>query len=55
MNPIVSYEVIEGVAEITGTVLAMNTTMLDMCRRLGFRVETEPDDPSVRQVTLKLR
>ncbi len=29
-----------------------NTTMLDMCRRLGFAIRNDPDDPDIKIVTL---
>jgi hypothetical protein len=35
-------------------VLADNTSMLQMCRELGFAIEAEPGDPGVRRVTLPL-
>ena len=40
---------------VGGSVLAGNVTMLDMCRRLGFSVRSDADDPSVWTVTLDLR
>jgi hypothetical protein len=35
-------------------VLAANSTMLQMCRELGFAIEREPGDDSVRRVVLQL-
>jgi acetyltransferase len=44
----------EGLRTITGQVLTENTTMLALCRELGFDVAPDPDDPGVRDVTLTL-
>ena len=41
-----------GLNVIEGQVLRENTTMLSMCRRLGFNVAPDPDDLSVMLVTL---
>ncbi len=41
-----------GLNVIEGQVLRENTTMLSMCRRLGFNVAPDPDDMSVMLVTL---
>lgn len=54
MQHLIDYSRAEGLKDLFGTVLAENTTMLDMCAELGFAITTEPDDPSVRQVELKL-
>jgi acetyltransferase len=55
MQYLIDYAKSEGLAELHGSVLAENTTMLHMCRRLGFSVEPEPDNPGVRRVVLPLR
>ena len=34
--------------------LTENTGMLKMCAALGFRIEAEPDDLTLRRVTLDL-
>jgi hypothetical protein len=39
---------------LTGSVLASNQRMLDMCRALGFEIATDPEDISIRKVRLKL-
>ncbi len=44
----------EGLREVEGQVLRENTTMLDMCRDLGFSIRTDPDDPELRLVTLPI-
>ena len=54
MQHLIEYARAEGLSELFGLVLIDNTTMLDMCRKLGFDVAPEPEDPSVRRVTLQL-
>ncbi len=54
MQQLIAYARAEGIAEITGDVLAENATMLKMCRELGFRIEPDPDDPALRRATLAL-
>jgi acetyltransferase len=55
MQYLIDYARAEGLKELYGSVLAENTTMLDMCRKLGFRIESDPVDIGVRQVVLVLR
>jgi acetyltransferase len=55
MQHLIAYAKSERLEELYGSVLSGNTTMLRMCRELGFSIETEPDDPSVRRVVLWLR
>ena len=55
MQHLIDYAKREGLQELHGAVLAENATMLQMCRQLGFAIEREPGDPSVRRVTLNLR
>jgi acetyltransferase len=43
-----------GRKEMEGVVLKQNHSMLRLARRLGFRVESEPDDPTVRWCRLTL-
>ncbi len=43
-----------GLQEIYGDVLSTNRTMLDFCRKLGFRLGRNPDDATVTRVTLQL-
>jgi acetyltransferase len=52
MKHLIDYARHEGVAEITGLVLAENGTMINMVRQLGFRVVSNPADPTVLNVTL---
>ncbi len=54
LQHLISYGKSEGLQELYGAVLADNTTMLQMCQQLGFAVEREAGDPSVRRVTLDL-
>lgn len=43
-----------GVARIYGDVLSTNRRMLEFCRRLGFALGRNPDDPTVTRATLEL-
>lgn len=52
MQHLIDYARSEGVAEISGLVLAENGAMIDMARRLGFCVVSDPADPTVLNVTL---
>lgn len=54
MRHLIDYARGENLRQLFGEVLASNTTMLDMCRALGFRVEAAPGDVMVRNVTLDL-
>jgi acetyltransferase len=54
MQQLIDYGKAEGLQELYGSVLADNNTMLQMCRELGFTVEVEPGEISVRRVVLKL-
>ncbi|GJD48929.1 Peptidyl-lysine N-acetyltransferase Pat [Methylobacterium crusticola] len=44
----------EGLREVDGQVLRENTTMLAMCRKLGFTLRTDPSDPELLLVRLAL-
>ena len=44
-----------GLERIYGDVLATNQPMLEFCRKLGFTLGRNPDDPTVTRVTLLLR
>jgi acetyltransferase len=54
MQHLIDYAKAEKLAQLYGAVLADNTTMLQMCRELGFSVEPEPGDSGVRRVRLQL-
>jgi acetyltransferase len=51
---IIEYARAEGLRRIEGQVLAENTTMLAMCRELGFTVTADAQDPDTCFVTLAL-
>ena len=55
MQHLVDYARTEQLQQLHGAVLAGNSTMLEMCRKLGFVVQSEAEDPTVRQVVLDLR
>ena len=54
MEMIIDYGRADGLQEIFGEVLTENTTMLAMCRGLGFADVRDHDDPSVVHVALRL-
>jgi acetyltransferase len=54
MQHLIDYARAEQLVELYGSVLADNTTMLDMCRKLGFSVAPEPGEPTLRRVVLGL-
>jgi acetyltransferase len=55
MQTIIEYARSEGLRTIEGQVLKDNVTMLQMCTELGFRIASDPDDPSVNMVSLDLQ
>lgn len=52
MKLIIRYAKVDGIQTVKGEVLRENTTMLDMCRSLGFRVKRSPDDDALADVVL---
>ena len=54
MQLIIEYARSEGLRLITGQVLRDNTTMLAMCRQLGFEISADPEDADICLVTLSL-
>jgi acetyltransferase len=54
MQHLIAYARSEKLQALHGSVLADNTTMLQMCRELGFSIEQEPGDAGVRRVVLAL-
>jgi acetyltransferase len=54
MELIIDYARKEGLEELFGTVLAENTTMISMCRQLGFEVRRDPEDATLVEAVLKL-
>ena len=55
MQHLIGYCKAEGLLDIHGSVLSDNTTMLAMCRELGFNVVDARDEPGVMHVTLHLK
>lgn len=55
MRHLIDYARAEGLERLYGSVLAENSTMLRMCRQLGFETRHDPHDPSVFQVELPLK
>ena len=54
MQLIIEYARAEGIRSIHGEVLQENTTMLEMCRQLGFQITTDRQERSCVVVTLPL-
>ncbi len=54
MQLLVEYARSEGLKQIYGQVLRENTTMIQMCRSLGFVVEPDASEPDLFEVTLPL-
>ena len=54
MQSIIDYAAAEGLRTITGLVLNENTSMLAMCRDLGFDVRQDPAEAGVQVVTLAI-
>jgi len=55
MQIMLEYARWQGLTRIEGQVLRENTTMLSMCRELGFSIMPEPDDASIAMVRLVLK
>jgi acetyltransferase len=47
MQQIIDYARSEGLKAIEGQILRENSTMLTMCRELGFAVEPDQNDPDI--------
>jgi acetyltransferase len=54
MQTIIDYASAESLRTISGQVLYENTTMLAMCRDLGFTIASDPADSGIQIVTLAL-
>lgn len=54
MQHLIDYARSEQIKEITGLVLAENSSMLQMARELGFSIKSLDGDATVREVTLVL-
>ena len=55
MQMIIEYARTEGLKTIEGQVLRENTTMLAMCRELGFDIAPDPQDAHTCVVKLALK
>ena len=55
MQLLIEYAKAEGLQKLSGEVLRDNTTMLTMCRELGFEIESDPRDAGLANVSLDLR
>jgi acetyltransferase len=51
MRRMLEYAASRGIGEVYGFVLTENESMLDLCRNLGFRIQTKLDSPGIVQVT----
>lgn len=54
MQTMIEYAAADGLRMVQGEVLRDNTTMLAMCSELGFKIESDPDDPGLCRVALDL-
>ncbi|MDX1605514.1 MAG: bifunctional acetate--CoA ligase family protein/GNAT family N-acetyltransferase [Candidatus Competibacterales bacterium] len=54
LQHLIDYARSRGIGELYGEVLRENRPMLKLNQALGFTIGTEPDDPSLRLVTLRL-
>jgi acetyltransferase len=54
MQLIVEYARSEGLRTVSGQVLRENATMMQMCRELGFQIESDPQEPSAMLVRYAL-
>ena len=54
MRLMIEWAKADGLSVIEGQVLAENTTMLDMCRALGFEIRTDPGDSEMKIVRLPI-
>ena len=54
MQLLIEYARAEGIRSIEGQVLQENTTMLNMCRELGFEIAHDADEPYICVAKLSL-
>jgi len=54
MQRMIEYARLRGLKTVHGQVLAENTTMLRMCRQLGFAITDDPHSKEIKVVTLRL-
>jgi acetyltransferase len=55
MERMIQYARVEGLKKVKGQILRENTTMLQMCARLGFHITDDPDDTAIKIVTLPVQ
>jgi acetyltransferase len=55
MQIMIEYAGWQGLNVVEGQVLRENSTMLAMCRTLGFKVKADPDDATLMHVTLPVQ
>jgi acetyltransferase len=55
MQLMIAYARAKGLRSIKGQVLQENTVMLELCRDFGFAISSDPDLPSVANVSLPLQ
>ena len=55
LRRIIDYARGRGIRRIFGEVLHENRSMLALCKALGFKYRTDPDDPGVMAVSLQLQ
>ena len=54
MDRIIGYARERGLKAIFGMILTENRAMIELCRRLGFRIEAQPDQADLVRATLDL-
>jgi acetyltransferase len=54
MQTLIDYARAEGLLTIEGQVLRENTTMVAMCREIGFSVASDPEEPDAYLVRLSI-
>jgi acetyltransferase len=55
MEKLIAVARARGLEQIYGDVLSTNQSMLEFCRKLGFTLGRNPEDPTVTRATLELR
>jgi acetyltransferase len=54
MQLLIEYARAEGIGAIEGQILSDNTSMVNMCRELGFQISADPDDAALVDAKLSL-
>ncbi|WP_196258987.1 bifunctional acetate--CoA ligase family protein/GNAT family N-acetyltransferase [Pelagibacterium limicola] len=55
LDHLLTYARADGIGTVLGDVYAGNSKMLELCRELGFRMASRPDDGGVHRVSIRLR